>query len=419
MKCRLYFLTAAILLTITSAGWSACPEKPVKHSGQDRIAATEELWSVERVFPHLDFWQLTNLAQPKDDSDGLFVTEQGGLVRLFPNRADASNAMVFLDISDRVKSGHNEEGLLGIAFDPAYKDNGFFYLHYSASDPRRSVISRFSVQGSELGLADPESELVILEVPQPAGNHNGGQLAFGPDGYLYIGLGDGGWGGDPQGNGQNTATLLGAILRIDVSGARVGKTYRIPLDNPLVSTEGARGEIFAYGLRNPWRFSFDILPGPVCHGDSAKAMVNGSVEIWAGDVGQNRWEEINLVRTGRNYGWKVMEGSGCYFPKDGCLATGLELPVHEYGREGGCSVTGGYVYRGSRLPALIGTYVFGDFCSGRIWGLGYDGISVTYKGLLADSGLNITSFGQDSAGELYILSRDGGIYQFSEPGSAD
>ncbi len=159
--------------------------------------------------------------------------------------------------------------------------------------------------------------------------------------------------------------------------------------------------------------------GPSRYGDSAKARLDQSVEIWTGDVGQNKWEEINLVRSGLNYGWKVMEGGACYFPKDGCLTAGLELPAHEYGRDGGCSVTGGYVYRGSRLPALSGTYVFGDFCSGRIWGLDYDGTSVANKGLLTDSGLNITSFGQDSAGEVYILSRDGGIYQFSEPNSAD
>ena len=419
MKCRLYLLTAAFLLTITSVGWSACPEKPAKHSGSDRIATPEELWSVERVFPDLEFWQLTNLVQPKGHSGRLFVTEQCGLVWAFPNRTDASHATIFLDISDRVKSDHNEEGLLGIAFDPAYKDNGFFYIHYSASDPRRSVISRFSEQASDPSLADPESELVILEISQPAGNHNGGQLAFGPDGYLYIGLGDGGGSGDPLGNGQNTTTLLGAILRIDVSGARLGKTYRIPPDNPLVDMEGARGEIFVYGLRNPWRFSFDMGRGPSRYGDSAKARLDQSVEIWTGDVGQNKWEEINLVRSGLNYGWKVMEGGACYFPKDGCLTAGLELPVYEYGRDGGCSVTGGYVYRGSRLPALSGTYVFGDFCSGRIWGLDYDGTSVANKGLLTDSGLNITSFGQDSAGEVYILSRDGGIYQFSEPNSAD
>ncbi len=414
MKYLFQFFFAVLLLIVNSVSWSACPETPVKYSGQDRVAAGEQPWAVERAFPGLDFWQLTNLAQPKDDSDRLFVTEQCGLVRVFPNRPDASEARVFLDLSDRLNNRDNEEGLLGIAFDPAYKDNGFFYLHYSASDPRRSVISRFSAQVSDPGLADPESELVILEIPQPAGNHNGGQLAFGPDGYLYIGLGDGGWGGDPLGNGQNTATLLGAILRIDVSSAGLGKTYKIPPDNPFVGTESARGEIFAYGLRNPWRFSFDMAHAQARYSETETVQPKGPVEIWTGDVGQNQWEEVNLVRTGLNYGWKVMEGSGCYSPRDGCPTARLELPVHEYGREDGCSVTGGYVYRGNRVPALTGTYVFGDFCSGKIWGLNYDGTSVTYKGLLAISGLNIASFGQDSAGEVYILSRNAGIYQLSE-----
>ncbi len=366
--------------------------------------------AVERVFPNLDFSRLTNLAQPDDGSNRLFVTQQSGLIRVFPNRQDVTEAPVFLDLRDRVSEVHNEEGLLGIAFGPAFKDSGFFYVYYSASSPRRSVLSRFSVSGVDPNLADVDSELVILEIPEPAGNHNGGQLAFGPDGFLYIGVGDGGRGGDPFGNGQNTGTLLGTILRIDVSGANAGERYKIPPSNPFVGVDGSRGEIFAYGLRNPWRFSFDMG-----HADVGNNAPGRPVEIWVADVGQNLWEEIDLVRSGLNYGWNIMEGGHCFSPSSDCQEAGLELPVAEYGRDAGCSVTGGYVYRGNSLPSLAGAYVFGDFCSGSIWGMRYDGTSVTDSLLLAQSGLNITSFGQDLTGEIYVLSRNAGIYRLTSP----
>jgi len=350
---------------------------------------------VERAFPNLDFQRLTNMAQPDDDQNHIFITEQPGRIRVFPDNPQATEAKVFLDIRGRVSESANEEGLLGLAFDPKYSANGYFYVYYSAASPRRSMVSRFSVSQSDPAVADPGSETVILEIPQPFDNHNGGQLAFGPDGYLYIGLGDGGSGGDPLGNGQNIGTILGAILRIDVeSVSEDSRSYTIPPDNPFVGVEGAREEIWAYGLRNPWRFSFDMEMG----------------FLWTGDVGQNRWEEIDVVEKGLNYGWNTMEGSHCFLPSTDCDTTSLELPVAEYARDEDCSITGGYVYRGGDIPWLVGAYVYSDFCSGRIWYLRYDGISVTEQALLVDSDLSITSFGQDLEGTLYVLSRNEGIY---------
>ena len=245
-------------------------------------------------------------------------------------------------------------------------------------------------------MADPDSEEIVLEVEQPYANHSGGQLAFGPDGYLYIGLGDGGKAGDPHGNGQDTTTLLGSILRIDVRELDNHGGYIIPPDNPFVGVDGdIRKEIWAYGLRNPWRFSFDRLTD----------------ELWAGDVGQNRVEEVDIVEPGRNYGWNTMEGSQCFEPSRSCDEEGLERPVAEYSHDDGCSITGGYVYRGDRLPALYGAYVYGDFCSGKVWGLRYDGSSVTEHMELVDSSLRISSFAEAPSGEIFVLSFDEKIYR--------
>jgi len=349
---------------------------------------------VERMFPNLSFEEMTNLVQPDDRNGLIFVTEQRGTIHSVTPSQAQSGSQVFLDIRDRVNRGGNEEGLLGLAFDPNYRENGHFYVYYSAANPRRSVLSRFNVDGSNPGVADPQSELIIMEVAQPFSNHNGGQLAFGPDGYLYIGLGDGGSAGDPQGNGQNLGTLLGKILRIDVRGLSAARQYGIPADNPFEGTAGARGEIWAFGLRNPWRFSFDKNTGL----------------LWCADVGQNMWEEIDIIVRGANYGWKIMEGFHCYSPTTGCNQFGLTLPVVEYDHSQGCSVTGGYVYRGDKIPSLQGLYIYGDYCSGKIWALDYKGNAVAQNVLLVESGLNITSFGEDLAGNLYILSREGGIY---------
>lgn len=376
-----------MLLTVgmvALASLPACDSGPAVPAGSIRI---------ERVFPDLSFQEMTNLVQPDDTSGLIFITEQRGVIYAF-SANNSQQADLFLDITDRVNRGGDEEGLLGLAFDPAYQQNGYFYVYYSAADPRRSVISRFSLDAENTDVADPESEVIVMEVAQPYINHNGGQLNFGPDGHLYIGLGDGGSGGDPHGNGQNLGTLLGKILRIDVNGLSAPGDYEIPADNPFVGTEGARAEIWAYGLRNPWRFSFDSETGL----------------LWAGDVGQSLWEEIDIITKGANYGWNIMEGSHCYSPSTGCNQSGLTLPVVDYDHSQGCSVTGGYVYRGDQIASLQGYYIYGDYCSGNIWALAYDGNAVTENILLVDSDLSITSFGEDPAGNLYILSRQGGIY---------
>ena len=349
---------------------------------------------VEPAFPNLSLDRMVYLTHAGDGTDRLFVLLQPGRIMLFPNDQSVQSATVFLDIRERVSDRGNEEGLLGLAFDPDYATSGHLYLYYTASAPRRSVVSRFSVHPDDPNRADPASEHIILEVPQPFANHNGGMLAFGSDGLLYIGLGDGGSAGDPQGNGQDPGSLLGSILRIDPGSPGDGRAYSIPPDNPFVGREGFRDEVWAYGLRNPWRFSFD----------------SETADLWAGDVGQNGYEEVDIIRPGRNYGWNIMEGLHCFLRI--CDQTGLDLPIIEYPLNGdNCAVTGGYVYRGSRLLSLYGAYVYGDFCSGRIWALRHDGQSVTEQRLLADTSLRIPSFGQDASRELYILSFDGAIYR--------
>ena len=351
---------------------------------------------LEPAFPGLEFDRMVLLTYPEDGSGRLFVVLQPGRIVVFENDPGVESARTFLDIRERVNDAGNEEGLLGLAFDPAFAENGYFYVNYTASGPRRTVVSRFSVDADDPNRADAGSELVFLEVAQPYRNHNGGHVAFGPDGMLYVGLGDGGSSGDPRGNGQDTSTLLGSILRIDVSALDETGGYTVPPDNPFAGGEGAaRPEIWAYGLRNPWRFSFDRETG----------------DLWAADVGQNRYEEIDLVGPGRNYGWNVMEGAHC-FRRQGCDTRGLEFPVAEYGRDGGCSVTGGHVYRGLRLPTLYGAYLYADFCSGKIWALRHDGTSVTEQMLIADTGLSISSFGEDPSGEVYVLTFEGTVYRF-------
>jgi glucose/arabinose dehydrogenase len=373
--------TLLTVVAVALASLPACTSPPTVPAGGIQV---------ERVFPDLSFQEMTNLVQPDDTSGLIFVTEQRGVIYLFSS-GNPQQAHLFLDITDRVNRGGNEEGLLGLAFDPDYRENGYFYVYYSAANPRRSVLSRFNLDRQNSGIADPQSEVIIMEVEQPFSNHNGGQIAFGQDGYLYIGLGDGGSEGDPQGNGQNLGTVLGSILRIDVSELSATGHYEIPADNPFVDTAGARAEIWAYGLRNPWRFSFDLETGL----------------LWAGDVGQSSWEEIDIIAKGANYGWNIMEGFHCYSPATGCDQSGLTLPLVEYDHSQGCSVIGGYVYRGDQIASLQGYYIYGDYCSGNIWALAYQDNVVTENKLLAESGLTITSFGEDLAGNLYILSREG------------
>ena len=328
----------------------------------------------------------------------LFVLEQVGRIQLVENGEIAPQP--FLDITDRVGFNSNEQGLLGLAFHPDYAGNGQFFVDYTDANGN-TIVSRFQVSGDP-NLADRDSELVILAVQQPFPNHNGGQLLFGPDGYLYVGLGDGGSGGDPHNNGQNPATLLGSILRLDVDNSTADEPYAIPPDNPFAS-EAASGapEVWAYGLRNPWRFSFDPVD-----------------QTWyIADVGQNQYEEVDAVpaaqASGANYGWNIMEGLHCYGTEE-CDPEGLRLPVVEYSHaQGGCSVTGGYVYRGAQYEALAGNYFFGDYCSGYIWALRQDeqGQWSTGQGALVTVQGQVTSFGLDSAGGVYVVTREGVIYQ--------
>ncbi len=336
-----------------------------------------------------------------DGSDRLFVVERRGVIRVFDNVPAVAQSETFLDIRDRVDPSGGEMGLLGLVFHPDYPDNGFFFVNYTAGDPRRTVIARFEADPSNRNRALPDSETIILEVAQPYSNHNAGQLQFGPDGGLYIGLGDGGSGGDPDENGQDLSTLLGSMLRIDVDATSGGRNYGIPGDNPFIGANCAqddcREEIWAYGFRNPWRFSFDPE----------------TERLWVADVGQNRYEEIDVVEPGGNYGWDIMEGSHCYEPMSGCDTTGLIPPVWEYSHSLGNSVTGGYVYRGTQVPELEGRYVFADFGSGRIWTHPADDLEAGATELM-NTDLGITTLGVDAEGELYLVDYfSGSVYRFA------
>ncbi len=354
---------------------------------------TDDSIEVINAFPNLTFSRPLDLQSPKDGTNRIFVVEQGGAIKVFENNSDVSESNTFLDISGNVASS-DELGLLGLAFHPDFDENGYFFVCYTPTNDL-SVISRFKTMDGDSNVADPNSELVLLRVPQPYTNHNGGQLAFGPDGYLYIAMGDGGSGGDPDGNAQNLENLLGAILRVDVNNTETGLNYAIPSDNPFVEMDNTRPEIYAYGLRNPWRFSFDSQNG----------------NLWTGDVGQGEKEEINLIELGGNYGWNILEGTSCYNAQD-CDDSGTIAPVFEYGHsDNDKSVTGGYVYRGNLIPELNGYYIYGDFISGRIWALDNVSGSTVANNLLFETGLNISSFGTDQDNEIYICSFDGKIYK--------
>ncbi len=328
------------------------------------------------------------LTSAGDHSGRLFILEQAGRIRIIEHGDLLPTP--FLDISFKVRSG-GEMGLLGLAFHPAYRENGRYVVNYTRSQDGATVVSEFRVS------PDPSRsstrEKILLIIPQPYGNHNGGMVAFGPDEFLYIGMGDGGSGGDPGNRGQNPAELLGKVLRIDVDR---GSPYAIPKSNPFFSRKKGR-EIFATGFRNPWRFSFDRETG----------------KLWAADVGQNRWEEIDIVEKGKNYGWRFMEGVHCFRPEEGCPEDNLTKPVAEYRNAGSrCAVTGGYVYRGRLIPKLFGTYVFADYCSGEIMGLVDGEIRI-----FLSTGLRISSFGEDESGELYVVGHEGSISKLV-PGSS-
>ena len=334
------------------------------------------------------------LTSPPGDSR-LFVVEKGGTIRIVKDGSLLPSP--FLDLSSKV-SGGAEQGLLGLAFDPGYATNGRFIVHYTDVSGN-TTLSAYRVSATDPDQADPATETILLTVEQPFANHNGGQILFGPDGMLYLGLGDGGSGGDPGGRGQSLADLLGDILRLDVSS---GTGYTVPPDNPFVGQTGASPEVWSYGLRNPWRFSFDAATG----------------DLYIADVGQNTWEEVDVVAAaagaarGANFGWNVMEGRHCY-ASPGCDTSQFTMPVLEYSHAGGCSISGGYVYRGAAIPALQGHYFYADYCSGWVRSFRMqDGQAVEpFQWPTLAPGGSVTSFGQDAAGELYIMIAEGRVFR--------
>ncbi|MAO65813.1 MAG: glucose sorbosone dehydrogenase [Balneola sp.] len=351
---------------------------------------------VVNAYPNLSFNAPIDYQFASQSDDQVYVAERSGRILTFKNDVTTSEMDVFLDIEGAVNTS-GEGGLLGFDFHPDFESNGYVYVYYTAGNPFRSIVSRFEVPDDQNSVNE-DSELMLMEIDQPYSNHNAGQIHFGPDNYLYIALGDGGSGGDPEENGQDRATLLGSLLRIDVDSTEDDLNYAIPDDNPYVNNdEGYREEIYAYGFRNPYRFSFDAETD----------------ELWVADVGQSTREEINVVEKGLNYGWNTMEGSLCFDPSEGCDTSGLVLPVYEYGRDLGGSITGGFVYRGTKAPELEERYVYADFASGYIWSLAWDGDEASDNQVLAQfSGNQLIMFGEDQDRNLYLGSFDGNIYTF-------
>ena len=379
-KIHIPFLFSVILMSLASACSSSDDDN------DDVDTGTEQTIKAVEAFPSLTFTSPVDIKQSPDASNRFFVVEQQGVIKVFENTAGTSSSTNFLDIRSKVTSS-GELGLLGLAFHPDFATNGFFYINYTRANPLQTVIARYKATTPSANTVDISSETVLLTYNQPFSNHNGGSLQFGKDGFLYIAAGDGGSSGDPQNNAQNKKSYLGKILRIDVNSTSKGN-YGIPADNPFAtSTDGSLGEIYAYGLRNPWKISFDT----------------GSDRFFAADVGQNVKEEINLITKGGNYGWKIKEGKDCYSPSSNCDATGLIEPVIDYGRsDGDVSITGGYVYRGETIKGLVGKYIYGDYVSGRIWALELGGNQVKSNALLMKFGGAVSTFGQDSKGEIYF-----------------
>ena len=378
----------------SAAPTSAAPTASATPSGTPVITDDPPALAIEPVVSGLS--SPISIAPVPDGR--LLVNERGGrVVVVDPGTGELETA---LDIGDRVL-GQREQGLLGLALHPDWPEDSTVIVHYTDRQ-ERTTLSRFETASVEPLVIDPASEAVLLRLDQPFPNHNGGQVAFGPDGFLYVGLGDGGSGGDPMGNGQDPGTLLGTILRIDVDGADDPRPYAVPADNPFVDGGGAP-EVVLYGLRNPWRFSFDRATG----------------DLWIADVGQNAYEEVNRVDpaadAGGNLGWNVLEASHCYADA-GCSSEGFIGPVSEYGRDQGCSVTGGHVYRGKAIDGLAGWYLFGDHCTGTVFGIRSDVDELTAPRPLLETDAAITSFGEDAAGELYLADLGGTVYRISRGG---
>ncbi len=351
------------------------------------------------AFPNLTFTNPTDIQYPGDGSDRLFVTENSGQIWVFENNPGVTERTLFLDIDTRVES----QGLLALTFHPDYSNNGYFFVNHTREQDgtRGSVIARYQVSTVNPDSADFFSQYVFIGLDHPYnGFHAGGSLLFGPDdGYLYVTMGDGGDQHDPGGNGQDLTTMQGTMMRIDVDNAGSGTFYSIPVDNPYAgNSSGYREEIWVHGLRNPWRASFDPITGL----------------LWCADVGQNGWEEINLIVKGGNYGWDIMEGTSCHEPVTGCDTTGLIPPLWQYDHPTGFSITGGYVYRGTAAPELYGKYIYADYSNGQIWALEYDGINPPVNTLVKQTALRITSFGVDDNNEMYVCDYFGGkIYRLT------
>ncbi len=371
---------------------SSAPTSPTAGTGTSRVPAGSPVaggYAAEPALAQLDFGLATGLYPiPGDDGFAYLMTKDGKIRRVSMTDGGATHDVV-LDLTFRLTPNQgSEEGLLGLAFPPDFETSRRIYVNFTAGPPRQDTVSRFVM--AETGITNVAAEETLLQIDDPYGNHNGGGMQFGPDGMLYIGFGDGGSGGDPLGNGQNTDALLGKLLRIDVSG---DGAYTIPPDNPFASG-GGRGEVWAYGLRNPWRFDFDDADG----------------RLWLADVGQGVWEEVDLVTKGGNYGWNTMEGPVCFKPDTGCNQDGLILPRASYSHDGGaCSVTGGFVYRGASMAELRGWYVYGDYCSKQVWALNTADNSDPVE--LTTSGTSITAFAEDADGELYMLGSSGSPFK--------
>ena len=398
MNRTMILLAGAMLLVACGGGGDG---QPVSSNPPPNPMPTTPAITTQPAFTNLSFSQPTALRQAPDDNTRWFAVEKDGFIRVFDNDPDVTASSVFLDISANVNAA-GEGGLLGLAFHPDFPTTPYAYLSYTrTSSPLVSWVSRFATtDGGET--LDAGSEELLFTVEQSATNHNGGDLAFGPDGLLYIGFGDGGGSGDPDGNGQNTQSLPGSIVRIDVDS---GSPFEIPTDNPFegnaLCVQGFGGspcpEIFAWGFRNPWRLSFDTATG----------------KLWVGDVGQASWEEIDVVELNNNYGWNVREGANCFMPATNCATTFTD-PITEYERGSGGSVTGGYVYRGSSIPDLVGWYVFGDFVTGQIYAVPEDSAEGTPPEPMDASGLSIVSFAQDQDGEIYVVDFSGGLHSIVE-----
>jgi glucose/arabinose dehydrogenase len=358
-------------------------------------AASAQPPRITEAFPHLPWQRPVYLTHFGDGTGRIVLAQQDGRVFWFANDRDTKTIYELIDLRKRVGRKGNEEGLIGLAFDPDVKKTRHVYLHYTLTPEKKNVLSRFTMNEA-LSKADPASEQVILTVDQPYANHNGGAVEFGPDGFLYVALGDGGSANDPHNNAQDLSNLLGKVLRIDVRNAGE-KPYAVPDDNPFVGAENARPEIWAYGLRNVWRMSFDPATGV----------------LYGGDVGQDKWEEIDVIERGGNYGWSVLEGAHAFKPDQKREGATYIPPIAEHSHAQAKSITGGYVYRGKAIPSLAGAYIYGDFETGLIWSLRYD--PQTGKATapqFVGHAPQIASFGVDEAGELYVCSLTGKVYKF-------